>query len=53
MVPDPSKIEDENKRKAVMRSLEYMGLEPNQKIQDIKTTISSYDIIILIAVFLW
>ena len=36
MVPDPSKIEDENKRKAVLRSLEYMGLEPNQKIQDIK-----------------
>ena len=36
VVPDPSKIEDENKRKAVMRSLEYMGLEPNQKIQDIK-----------------
>ena len=35
-VPDPSKIEDENKRKAVIRSLEYMGLEPNQKIQDIK-----------------
>ena len=35
-VPDPKNIKDENKRKAVERSLEYMGLEANQNIQDIK-----------------
>ena len=35
-VPDPSQIDDKNRRKAIERSLEYMGLEPNQKIQDIK-----------------
>ena len=36
MVPDPNEIVDENRKKAVIRSLEYMGLEPKQKIQDIK-----------------
>ena len=35
-VPDPSQIEDVNRRKAVERSLDYMGLEANQNIQDIK-----------------
>ena len=35
-VPDPSQIEDINRRKAVERSLDYMGLEANQNIQDIK-----------------
>ena len=35
-VPDPKDISDENRRNAVIRSLDYMGLEPNQKIQDIK-----------------
>ena len=35
-VPDPSQIEDLNRRKAVERSLDYMGLEANQNIQDIK-----------------
>ena len=35
-VPDPRLIEDNNKRRAVERSLDYMGLEPNQNIQDIK-----------------
>ncbi len=34
-VPDPSKIEDLNKRNAIKRSLNYMGLQPNQKIKDI------------------
>ena len=34
--PDPKKIFDKDKRNAVERSLEYMGLEPNQKIRDIK-----------------
>jgi len=35
-IPDPKTITDLNKRKAVMRSLDYMGLKPNQKIKDIK-----------------
>ena len=34
-IPDPDKIEDLNKRNAVKRSLDYMGLRPNQKIKDI------------------
>ena len=35
-IPDPKKIHDINRRNAVQRSLDYMGLEPNQKIRDIK-----------------
>tara|TARA_X000000950_G_scaffold5511_1_gene5710 strand:+ start:1986 stop:3380 length:1395 start_codon:yes stop_codon:yes gene_type:complete len=35
-VPDPKKIKDDNRRKAVLRSLDYMGLYPNQKIREIK-----------------
>jgi 3-isopropylmalate/(R)-2-methylmalate dehydratase large subunit len=35
-VPDPQKTKDINRRKAIQRSLEYMGLEANQKIRDIK-----------------
>ena len=35
-VPDPNQIKDINRRKAVERSLDYMGLEPNQNICDIK-----------------
>jgi len=35
-VPDPNKISDQNRRKAIERSLNYMGLEPNQNIKDIK-----------------
>ncbi|MGI9364532.1 MAG: 3-isopropylmalate dehydratase large subunit [Rhizobiaceae bacterium] len=35
-VPDPAKIEDENKRASKSRALEYMGLEPGTKITDIK-----------------
>ena len=35
-VPNPSNIEDLNKRKALERSLDYMGLEPNQEIEKIK-----------------
>jgi len=35
-VPDPNKIEDKNRRNAIKRSLEYMGLEANQNIRDIK-----------------
>ena len=35
-VPDPKNIKDINRRNAVERSLEYMGLEPNQNIRDIK-----------------
>ena len=35
-VPNPAIIKDSNRRKAVERSLEYMGLEPNQEIEKIK-----------------
>ncbi len=35
-VPDPKNIEDENRRISVTRSLEYMGLEPNQSVNNIK-----------------
>lgn len=35
-VPDPSMIEDEHKRIAKTRALEYMGLKPGTKITDIK-----------------
>ena len=35
-VPNPEIIKDSNRRKAVERSLEYMGLEPNQDIEKIK-----------------
>ena len=34
-IPDPNQIDDINKRNAVKRSLEYMGLEANQNITDI------------------
>lgn len=33
--PDPEKIEDEARRAAVERALDYMGLEPNTKMTDI------------------
>ena len=35
-IPDPKKIENINRRNAVQRSLDYMGLEANQNIRDIK-----------------
>ncbi len=35
-IPDPKEIQDPNRKNAVMRSLEYMGLRPKQKIKDIK-----------------
>ena len=35
-VPDPEKEKDEEKKVAMYRSLDYMGLEPNIKISDIK-----------------
>ena len=35
-VPNPETIEDVNRKKAVERSLEYMGLEPDQEIEKIK-----------------
>ena len=34
-VPDPSKLTDENKRAAMQRSLDYMGLKPGTKVTDI------------------
>jgi 3-isopropylmalate/(R)-2-methylmalate dehydratase large subunit len=35
VVPDPDRIEDENKRNSKWRALEYMGLTPGTKITDI------------------
>ena len=35
-VPDPESIADENKRRGVLRSLEYMGLTPGMRLQDVK-----------------
>ena len=35
-VPDPEKEKDNEKKSAMYRSLEYMGLKPNMKISDIK-----------------
>ena len=35
-IPDPKEIDDINRRNAVQRSLDYMGLEANQNIKDIK-----------------
>ena len=36
LVPDPEKENDEERKSAMYRSLEYMGLKPNMKISDIK-----------------
>jgi 3-isopropylmalate/(R)-2-methylmalate dehydratase large subunit len=36
IVPDPEKEIDEDRKVAMYRSLEYMGLKPNVKISDIK-----------------
>ncbi|WP_319412300.1 3-isopropylmalate dehydratase large subunit [uncultured Cohaesibacter sp.] len=33
--PDPDKIEDESRRNAVIRALDYMGLKPNTKMTDV------------------
>tara|TARA_B100000029_G_scaffold2421_1_gene2955 strand:+ start:1286 stop:2689 length:1404 start_codon:yes stop_codon:yes gene_type:complete len=35
-VPDPNREKDEDKKKSMQRSLNYMGLKPNTKITDIK-----------------
>ena len=35
-VPDPNSLETTAEREAAERALEYMGLEPNQRIEDIK-----------------
>ena len=35
-IPDPKDVKDLNRRNAIKRSLEYMGLKPKQKIKDIK-----------------
>ena len=35
-IPDPLLVSDDNKREALKRSLDYMGLQPNMPIKDIK-----------------
>ncbi len=36
VVPDPDRIEDENKRASKWRALQYMGLTPGTRVTDIK-----------------
>ena len=36
MVPDPEKEKNKDRKLAIKRSLDYMGLKPNTKISDIK-----------------
>ncbi len=36
LIPDPNKEKDRDRRTAMERSLDYMGLKPNTKITDIK-----------------
>ena len=36
LVPDPEKEKDKDKKESMIRSLNYMGLQPNIKITDIK-----------------
>ena len=35
-VPDPEKAPSEDARQSLLRALDYMGLKPNQKIEDIR-----------------
>jgi 3-isopropylmalate/(R)-2-methylmalate dehydratase large subunit len=35
-VPDPSKLPEGDKKAAMLRALEYMGLKPNEKLTDVK-----------------
>ncbi len=35
VVPDPAKVDNENKRASMLRALEYMGLTPGTKMTDI------------------
>ena len=35
MVPDPASARDDNKRQAMLRSLDYMGLKPGTKMVDV------------------
>jgi 3-isopropylmalate/(R)-2-methylmalate dehydratase large subunit len=35
IVPDPAKVENDNKRASMQRALEYMGLKPGTKMTDI------------------
>ena len=39
VVPDPSKESDKDRKVAMERSLNYMGLKANTKISDIKKAI--------------
>ncbi len=36
VVPDPASANDEGKRKAMQRALDYMGLKPGMKLTDVK-----------------
>jgi 3-isopropylmalate/(R)-2-methylmalate dehydratase large subunit len=36
LIPDPKKEKDQDKKNSMQRSLDYMGLNPNTKITDIK-----------------
>jgi 3-isopropylmalate/(R)-2-methylmalate dehydratase large subunit len=36
MTPDPARIDDEGKKAAVVRALDYMGLQPNTKMTEVE-----------------
>ena len=36
LIPDPKIVDDSNRRESISRSLEYMGLEPNKPINQVK-----------------
>ena len=36
VVPDPKSANDENKRRSMTRALEYMGLQPGEKLEEVK-----------------
>ena len=40
MTPDPSKVTDEGKKAAILRALDYMGLQPNTKMTDVEIDVA-------------
>jgi len=40
MTPDPAKIAEEDRRAAVLRALDYMGLKPNTKMTDVEIDVA-------------
>jgi 3-isopropylmalate/(R)-2-methylmalate dehydratase large subunit len=40
MTPDPAKIADEDKKAAIIRALDYMGLKPNTRMMDVEIDVA-------------